>query len=164
MSKTFWGNPRMAQKPEVHKPFPIQYIIDWWADGLKILGAGNGTGLLASIAALQYFSDKPAVLPSVKLGATLFLLGVVFFALAFFILIGMIAAFDAFLASKPPKPQRGFKDMIRRFYEANKVDGKMYILLVICSLISVGCFFAGCLSAHQLIRDFNPRPSIEIDF
>jgi hypothetical protein len=51
------------------RSFTYQFIIERWADGLKILGAGNGAGLLASGASLQFFAAKPELLFWVKVGA-----------------------------------------------------------------------------------------------
>jgi hypothetical protein len=50
------------------RPFTYQFLIERWADGLKVLGAGNGAGLLASGASLQFFANKPELF-WIKVGA-----------------------------------------------------------------------------------------------
>ena len=45
----------------IEKPFTYQYIIDRWADGLKILAVGNSGGLLASGAAFQFSAHKTEI-------------------------------------------------------------------------------------------------------
>ena len=50
------------------KPITYQFIIEGLADGLEVLGAGNGAGLLASGASLQFFCAKPGLLAAIKVG------------------------------------------------------------------------------------------------
>jgi hypothetical protein len=68
------------------KPIAYQFIIERWAGGLKVLGAGHGAGILASAASIQYFSGRPEFFFYIKLGPDFFVVGVIFFAVAFVIL------------------------------------------------------------------------------
>jgi len=60
---------------------------DRFAEALKIVGAGNGTGAIALAAALHSFADKMHVLSWIKSSATAFGFGVLFFAAAYFCLM-----------------------------------------------------------------------------
>ena len=68
------------------KPIAYQFIIERWAGGLKVLGAGHGAGILASAASIQYFSGRPEFFFYIKWGPDFFVVGVIFFAVAFVIL------------------------------------------------------------------------------
>jgi hypothetical protein len=67
-----------------------------WADALKVLGAGNGTGLIAAGAALTTLAkDHPNTLTYIKIGGACFFVGVVTFALGFaFIQLAIFAHDD----------------------------------------------------------------------
>jgi hypothetical protein len=126
------------------KPFTYQFIIERWADGLKLLGAGNGAGLLASGASLQFFAAKLELLFWIKVGAVFFLAGVLLFAFAFLILTILPLAIERFLASSD-KTHRVFRDMITDLIATNKEDGVVYVILVATSLSSFVCFIIGCM-------------------
>jgi len=127
------------------KPFTYQFIIERWADGLKVLGAGNGAGLLASGASLQFFTATPEILRSIKLGAFFFLIGILLFAVAFLILTILPLVIERFLASSD-KTYGTFIDMIKDMNSANKTVSSIYLILALSSVFSVLCFFIGCLS------------------
>jgi hypothetical protein len=135
------------------KPFTYQFIIERWADGLKFLGAGNGTGLLASGAALQYIVIKPEPF-WIKVGAGFFLAGVLLFAFAFFILTILPLAIERFLASSD-KTYSVFKDMMTDLIATNKEDGRIYSIFVLYSIFSFLCLIIGCLSGvlHVVLNE-----------
>jgi hypothetical protein len=141
--------------PEKHKPFTFQFVIERWMDGLKVLGAGNGTGVIASGAGLQYFAGKPDLLFSLKLAGAFFLLGVICFALAFFVLTAIIFAFDKFLAFRTERRTRGFHAMLVAFVKTQeKRERRMYGVFILSSLISVLMFFGGCMMVLLVILHF----------
>ena len=120
------------------KPITYQFIIERWADGLKVLGAGNGAGLLASGASLRFFAtNKPELLTEVKVGAGFFLVGLILFAIAFLFLTVLPLSIESFLGSSD-KIYRAFKDMITDFIAANKEDERVYIALGLSSLLLIG--------------------------
>ena len=126
------------------KPITYQFIIERWADGLKVLGAGNGAGLLASGESLQFFPAKPGLLTSIKVGAGFFLAGLLSFALAFFVLTVLPLTIEHFLASSE-KIYKEFKDMMTDLMLTNKNDASSYIALVLISMFSFVCFMVGSL-------------------
>jgi hypothetical protein len=125
------------------RPFTYQFLIERWADGLKLLGAGNSAGLLASGASLQYFAARPELI-WIKVAAVFFLAGILLFAVAFLILTILPLAIESFLASSD-KIYRVFKDMITDLQAANKQDARVYLMFVLTSLASFLCFIVGCL-------------------
>jgi hypothetical protein len=60
-----------------------KFLYDRFSEALKVLGAGNGTGTLALIAALHSFYDKPHILGFLKSAAAAFAIGVLLFAVAY---------------------------------------------------------------------------------
>ena len=66
------------------KPLSMFELAKWWADGIKLVGAGNGAGVLASGAALNAFHGPHAALIWVKISGTIFFVGVFAFALSYF--------------------------------------------------------------------------------
>jgi hypothetical protein len=65
------------------KPLSMFELAKWWADAIKVIGAGNGTGLIAAGAALGPFQDHHHSLFFVKLAGAAFFVGVFGFAVAF---------------------------------------------------------------------------------
>jgi hypothetical protein len=98
---------------EHHKPMTSQFLLERLADGLKVLGAGNGAGLLAAGTALQLFSSRTEVLLTLKLVAGAFLLGVLTFAGAFFSLVALIWSIEEFQAAEPNRAYQGFDNLIK---------------------------------------------------
>jgi hypothetical protein len=124
------------------KPITYQFLIERWADGLKVLGAGNGAGLLASGASLQFLSAKPGLLTSIKVGAGFFLVGILSFAVAFLLLTILPLTIQHFIASSD-KIYKEFKVMITDLMATNKADGRAYVALVLTSMFSFVCFMVG---------------------
>jgi hypothetical protein len=124
------------------KSITYQFIIERWADGLKVLGAGNGAGLLASGASLQFLSAKPGLLTSIKVGAGCFLVGTLLFAVAFLLLTILPLTIQHFLASSE-KIYKEFKVMIEDLMATNKLDGRAYVALVLTSMFSFVFFMLG---------------------
>jgi hypothetical protein len=60
-----------------------KFLYDRFSEALKVLGAGNGTGTVALIAALHSFYDKPHILGFLKSAAAAFAIGVLLFAVAY---------------------------------------------------------------------------------
>ncbi|MCA6106105.1 hypothetical protein [Bradyrhizobium cenepequi] len=79
------------------EPLGIFDLASKWAEALKVIGAGNGAGLLAAGAALSSFAKSPAMLPSIKIGGTFFFIGVMSFALSFALIQLAIFSYDEML-------------------------------------------------------------------
>ena len=76
------------------KPLSMFELAKWWADAIKVIGAGNGTGLIAAGAALGPFQDHHHSLFFVKLAGGVFFLGVFGFSMAFAMLHRALFAQD----------------------------------------------------------------------
>jgi hypothetical protein len=126
------------------RPFTYQFIIERWADGLKVLGAGNSAGLLASGASLQFFAARPELWNPIKIGATFFLIGILLFSIAFLILTILPLSIENLFASSD-KTYRLFREMIAALIATNKQERTIYFILVLSSLLSFLCFIFGCL-------------------
>src|SRR4051812_16360907 len=63
----------------------VKFSFERWADGLKVLGAGNGTGLLATTAGLHYLSANTHILIELRLSAAAFFSGIILFAFSFLV-------------------------------------------------------------------------------
>ncbi len=78
-------------------PLSLFDLANRWGEALKVVGAGNGAGLIAAGAALATFAKFPDVLPVIKIGGLCFFVGVVAFALSFTSLQVAIFSYDALL-------------------------------------------------------------------
>jgi hypothetical protein len=135
-------------------PISYQFIIERWSDGLKVLGAGNGAGFLASAASFQYFAaNKPTLLFSIKIAAAFFLAGIILFAFAFAILTFLPAAIERFLRSSNKK-YKAFGEMMNALAKANKDDRHAYVMGLLLSIVSFICFLGGCLQAVRIVSQF----------
>jgi hypothetical protein len=65
------------------KPLSMFELAKWWADALKVIGAGNGAGILAAGAALSQFENHHNSVFLIKLAGAFFFIGVLAFAVAF---------------------------------------------------------------------------------
>jgi hypothetical protein len=136
------------------KSLSYEFIIERWADGLKVLGAGNGAGVLASAASLQFIAtNRPDVLGSVKWGVGCFLAGLFCFSMAFLFLTIFPIAIDRFLTSSTRK-YKTLMDAIKALTKANKSERNAYLGLVIFSLLSFVFFIAGLLEVEDLLMRF----------
>jgi hypothetical protein len=79
------------------EPLGLFDLANKWAEALKVVGAGNGAGLIAAGAALSTSSTNAAMLLWIKVGGVIFFLGVLTFALAFALLQLSIFSHDEML-------------------------------------------------------------------
>jgi hypothetical protein len=68
-----------------------------WTDALKVIGAGNGAGVLAAGSAISALSGHANVVPWLKIGGGFFFVGLICFAVAFFLIHRAVFAFDDML-------------------------------------------------------------------
>ena len=133
----------------IEKPFTYQYILDRWADGLKVLGAGNSAGLLASAASFQFFANKPEIIGITKCAAVFFLVGSFLFAIAFFILTILPLGIERFvLASRTT--YNGFFQLMNAFSK-DRENLKLYGVFIVASILSFLFFIIGLLQAISII-------------
>jgi hypothetical protein len=76
------------------KPLSMVDLAKQWIDAIKVVGAGNGAGLLATGAALNTFAQKPAVVTCLKCSAACFFVGVFVFVAAFYCIQAAVFAHD----------------------------------------------------------------------
>jgi hypothetical protein len=65
------------------EPLSLFDLADKWSEALKVVGAGNGAGLIAAGAALRTFATYPSALIFIKIGGLFFFVGVLTFALGY---------------------------------------------------------------------------------
>ena len=134
------------------KPFAYQYILDRWADGLKVLGAGNSGGLLASGAAFQFSAHKTEIVAYIKWSASCYLAGVLLFAIAFFALTILPLGIESFVL-RSRQTYKGFGQLMNAF-ATEKDNLKVYGAFIICSIFSFVLFLAGTIQAILIILNF----------
>lgn len=79
------------------QPMPMQGMGKWWLTVLKVVGPGNGVGLLASGVAINSLPAHAPILLPLKIAAGIFLVGVIFYAIAFWCVDVGYAALDHYL-------------------------------------------------------------------
>lgn len=94
-------------------PLSLFDLANRWGEALKVVGAGNGAGLIAAGAALATFAKYPNVLPLIKAGGVCFFVGVVAFALGFTFLQLAIFSYDAMLHEVRLKSQQSVRKLER---------------------------------------------------
>jgi len=133
-------------------PFTYQYFIDRWADALKILGAGNSGGILATGAAYQFSTHKAEILFDLKIAASLYLVGIILFAVAFTVLTILPSQIEAFVL-KSDQIYNGFSELLKAFNK-EKENARLSIALVLCSIFSLLCFLLATSRAVFIIFNF----------
>jgi hypothetical protein len=76
MSKDEWVKGQL-------KPLSMFEIAKWWAEGIKVVGAGNGAGFITAGAALTPFHEHHVALFFVKAAGVSFFVGIIAFGVAF---------------------------------------------------------------------------------
>ena len=120
------------------KPLSMFETAKWWAEGIKVAGAGNGAGLLTAGAALSAFHDHHASLLLVKIAGTSFFIGVLAFAIAFFKLYQAMHAQDEVAHATLKKDVAGIK-------RNSPLSASSMILANNAVLVSAATFFLGCI-------------------
>jgi hypothetical protein len=121
------------------KPLSMFGIAKWWADGLKVLGAGNGAGFLTSGAALSPFHDHYRALFVVKIAGACFFVGIITFAVAFLFLHIASHAQDEIAQGTLHKDKP-------RIIANVEVSGTSMELANKLAIISTIAFFVGCFT------------------
>ena len=136
------------------EPLSMYELGKWWIDSLKVLGAGNGAGVIALGAALNYFSAKPDVLFTLKMAAACFLIGVITFAASFVAINFSLMAYDDYAhaiggAVKEGRPEQIMEEARGlRISTTTNMNRCNYL-----AAVSVIAFFFGCGTAFiALVR------------
>jgi hypothetical protein len=120
------------------KPLSMFEIAKWWADGLKIIGAGNGAGFLTAGAALTTFQGHHRGLIEVKIAGTFFFIGVLSFALAILMIYIAMHAQDEVSQGAINKDRNRIK-------RNTPVSGYSMFCANKLAIVSIVTFFLGCL-------------------
>ncbi len=98
------------------EPLGLFDLANKWNEAFKVIGAGNGAGVISAGAGLSTFAKYPTVLLFIKIGGVCFFVGVVTFALGFASIQLAIFTYDEMLhairnknavdAANNKKPQR----------------------------------------------------------
>ncbi|HEX3506649.1 MAG TPA: hypothetical protein VHU22_24980 [Xanthobacteraceae bacterium] len=114
------------------KPLSMFELAKWWADGLKIAGAGNGAGVLACIVGLQSYHGI-----LLKVSGVSFSIGIFAFVLAFAMIHKAVFAQDEVAHAARRKDVAAI--------EANSaLSGSSMMIANYCAIISVVAFLVGC--------------------
>jgi hypothetical protein len=113
-------------------------IAKWWADGIKIAGAGNGAGFLTAGAALGPFQEHRWALLEIKIAGISFLLGVLSFAWAYFLIYTAMHAQDEVAQGVLHKD-------VKRIQRNSSLSARSMVSANWCAMVSVAAFFLGCL-------------------
>ncbi|RXH38631.1 hypothetical protein XH99_00690 [Bradyrhizobium nanningense] len=95
------------------EPLSLFDLANRWGEALKVVGAGNGAGLIAGGAALATFAKYPNALPLIKAGGVCFFVGVLSFAVGFASLQLAIFSYDAMLHEVRLKKQESVRNLER---------------------------------------------------
>ncbi len=122
------------------KPLSMVDLAKQWTDAIKVVGSGNGAGLLAAGAALNTFAQKPAIVTCLKYSVASFFVGVFAFVAAFYCIQAAVFAHDEMA-------QATFRgDLAEIHLEANRSARLMmrtnHLVIVATIAFLVGCAIA----------------------
>jgi hypothetical protein len=120
------------------KPLSMFEIAKWWADGLKVAGAGNGAGFLTAGAALTTFHGHYRGLLEVKVAGLCFLIGVLAFAYAYALIYRAMHAQDEVSQATMHKD-------VESINANSDLSGSSMNSANKFALVSAVSFFVGCL-------------------
>jgi hypothetical protein len=126
---------QIKRQSDSFKPMRDLYAI--FGDALKMVGAGNAAGVVATAAALKTFSEHTIL---IKTAGVIFLFGVFCYAIGFFLLFaGFIAA-----ARVPGAIRRG-KTMEFVDYQTNFASDWCFPGAMKLAFAGLALFFIGCV-------------------
>jgi hypothetical protein len=120
------------------EPLSMFELAKWWADGIKVAGAGNGAGFLTAGAALAPFHDHPRAFLEVKFAGVSFFIGILSFAFGFLQLHIAMHAQDEVA-------QATLHKNVKAINENSIVSGSAMMLANRCAIVSTVTFFVGCI-------------------
>jgi hypothetical protein len=120
------------------KPLSMFEIAKWWADGLKVAGAGNGAGFLSAGAAIAQLHGHPRVTLEVKAAGFCFLVGILAFAYAFLLLYRAMHAQDEVSQATLHKD-------VERIKSNSALSGNSMMSANWYGIVSAVAFFGGCV-------------------
>jgi hypothetical protein len=129
---------RQSTEPPVFAPAARFSLL---LDAIKLIGTGNGAGVLASVAALYYFASRPELHFPVKLAAVFFGVGLLVFAVSVTAFVHGLVAITGFYDDHGP-----FKEPSRIPSQAldHGINGLIFLALsLLGSLASWACFMIG---------------------
>ena len=123
----------------------LRQVCAIYSDVLKVIAAGNATGVIAAGAALNTFSNRPVLIMFLKVGGVSFLLGVFCFAIGFALLFSMVIA-----ASRIPG---AFKRGHTMEFVDYKADFAISLITPLVRFAEAGAvlFVLGCVCAFIIL-------------
>jgi hypothetical protein len=134
--------------------FGLKFQFERILDGIKTAGTANGTGLIASGAALNYFADKhPHITPFIKGAAYSFTFGIFMFGFSMMWAIVYPAQWDAHIGDIRKRTRNGENNALENA-SVKKADRKLARSQRIMSLfggLSAMAFFFGLAVVWQAL-------------
>jgi hypothetical protein len=120
------------------KPLSRFEIAKWWADGLKVVGAGNGAGFLTCGAAFTIFHGHPRGLIEIKVAGVCFFIGIITFALGFLLIHIASHAQDEVAQATMHKD-------VNRIKAQSAISGSSMVMANRLAIAATLAFFGGCM-------------------
>jgi hypothetical protein len=131
MSDDEWANEQL-------KPLSMFDLAKWWADAVKVIGAGNGVGLLAAGFALGPTQGHHPSFLLMKLAGTFFFIGVFAFVAAFGNLHRAMFAQDEVA-------QATLRKDVAAINRNSAISGTAMIFANKCAYAAIAAFLIGCV-------------------
>jgi hypothetical protein len=95
-------------------PLNMFELAKQWTEAFKVIGAGNGAGVIASATALNAFSHRTDLLLWIKVAGAIYFVGVFAFAYGFYCIHAAVFAFDDMLHATRHRDREGITDNSKR--------------------------------------------------
>jgi hypothetical protein len=129
------------------EPLGLFDLANRWGEVLKVIGAGNGAGLVAAGVALSSFAKYETVLPYIKIGGICFFVGVFAFAFGFASVQLAIFTHDEMLHAVRNKDRLKADSKMKTLSSVMKFANRL-------ALVSAFSFLAGLLAGFRAFLAF----------
>lgn len=138
------------------EPLGLFDLANKWAEALKVIGAGNGAGIVVAGAALAPNAANASMLVWIKVGGAFFFVGVFAFALAFALIQLSIFSYDEML--------HALRNQERDLARSQKATSSSAMVGANrLAAISAICFFIGlCVGLAAFLLYQGPAPSVPV--
>jgi hypothetical protein len=134
------------------EPLGLFDLANKWAEALKVIGAGNGAGLIAAGAALSAHSANASMLVWIKVGGAIFFVGVLTFALAFALVQLSIFSHDEMLHAL----RKQERDLVKK---QKTTSASAMIGANRLGAVSALCFFIGLCVGLAAFLNYQGAPA-----
>ncbi|QND73154.1 hypothetical protein [Tardiphaga robiniae] len=126
-----------AWSKEQLEPLSLFDLANKWSEAVKVLGAGNGAGLVAAGAALSAFAKYPTMLPVIKASGCLFFAGTLTFAVSFALIQLSIFSYDEMLHAIRKNSRTLAKENSKRSSSSMESANRFAILSAFCFFLAL---------------------------